>query len=124
MAKVILADDTRSAMLLAIRDQIDAGNGAGTLTVATDGGEVLGVLSFSKPSAELVSNALVFNAIAEDKSARKDGMASQARLADASGNAVMIVDVSDQRGTGVIKFNTTEIKAGGPIRIDALRLSL
>lgn len=123
--RVDFAPDTKAAMLVAIRDRLDAGPSAGTLTIGTGAvgtGPVLGKLTLARPCAEMIGDALVFNPIAEDPQAKADGAATWARLADGSGAKVIDTDVSDMAGSGAIKLNTTDIKAGGPLRVSALVL--
>ena len=135
MATVHLVGSLKDDMLTQVKNRIDAGSAGGTVkfytgsmpvspSVAVTTQVLLGTLTFSDPCATLTSNTLAFSPIAPDVSADNDGTATWARISDSDGNAVMDVDVSTTTGIGAIKLNTTAVKAGGPITITAMVISL
>lgn len=135
MATVHLVGALKDDMLTSVKNRIDAGSAGGTVKIYTGSMPIspsvavttqvlLGTLTFSDPCATITSNTLVFSAITPDSLADNDGTATWARIADSDGNAVIDVDVSTTTGSGSIKLNTTAVKAGGPISITAMVISL
>lgn len=135
MATVHLVGSLKDDMLTQVKNRIDAGSAGGTVKIYTGSMPIspsvsvttqvlLGTLMFSDPCATITSNTLVFSTITPDSLADNDGTATWARIADSDGNAVMDVDVSTTTGSGSIKLNTTAVKAGGPISITAMVISL
>lgn len=121
-----LNETIRNSRLNVIRDAIDAGTGAGTLSVfsgtrpSTGGTEttLLGTLTFSDPSApDATGGVLTFNDITEDSSADESGTASWARVEDGDGTFVMDLSVGESGSGADLILNTTDIVAGGPIRV-------
>lgn len=123
----------RNAQLNLLRDALDAGAGAGTLTLY--GGSqpatpetatlafALATLALSKPSApDATAATLRFSQIEADASASADGHATWARLSDADGNAVLDCDVAESGATVVIDSET--IYFGGPVRCTSFVLTL
>ena len=134
MATLRSKTTTANKALTQYKDDIDAGAGNGTAkiysgtipatpeTAAT--GTLLAELTLSKPCGVVSAKKLTFSAIDQDPSANADGVAGYVRIADSAGNAVIDGDVSTTGGTGVLKLNTVNIAAGGPVLINSFELSL
>lgn len=135
MATLRFATTTANNMLTQLLNAIDAGATGGYIKIyngsmpstpetAVTTQTLLGTLTFATVSGSVAAKALTFGSITQDSSADADGTASWARFTDSDGNAVFDGDVTTLNGTGVIKLNTTVIKAGGPIAISSAVLSL
>ena len=133
----LLHPDILTAMGQLLIDAMDAGSGPGVIKVykagATGGvpqsmDEVLddqvlvGTLTLSSPAATVEEGLVTFDAIAQE-----DGALEAAEdedlfviLEDSDGTRVLIGDVSNNAGTGLLKLNTTIIAVGGPIQISSL----
>lgn len=122
--KLGLSDEARNASLRSVSELIDAGGAAGRLELLDSSGKTLSVLRLSFPCASRpVQGVLQFNEIFDDPGARGTGLAEKAEFIDSDGSVVLTCDVSDERGDGIIKMNSNEIAAGGPVRIKSFRLS-
>lgn len=135
MATVHLVGSLKDDILGSVKTRLDAGSTGGTIKLYTGAMPatpavgvttqvLLGTLTLTNPCGAIASNILTFSAITSDSSADTDGTATWARMADSNGNAVIDVDVTTTTGTGAIKLNTTAVKAGGPISITAMAVSL
>ena len=125
---------TANKALTQYKDDLDAGSGPGTAkiysgtipaspeTPAT--GTLLAELVLSKPCGVVADKKLTFSAIAQDTAANATGYAGYVRLADSDGNAVLDGDISSAGGVGVLKLNTTNITALGPVFISSFELSI
>lgn len=121
--KLSLSDAGRNAMVEVIARLIDSGGKPGRIELSTSTGALLSVLKFSYPCAGDASKGeLKFSPIQDDGSARGSGLAEVAHIIDADGGLVFECDVTDAKGDGVIKLNSNEIRAGGPVRIESFRL--
>lgn len=122
--KISLSNDARNAMVDAVASLIDAGGKAGRIELSTETGALLSVLKFSYPAAgQAASGQLEFNQIFQDASARGSGIAEKAQILDSEGRLVFECDVSDVHGSGVVKLNSNDIRAGGPVFITSFKLS-
>ena len=133
MANVRVVAAIRNARLDAIKTAIDAGAGNGIITMytgtqpvnadtAVSGNTVLGVLTFSKPSApSATGGVLTFSTITQDSAADNSGTATWARISTSSGGTVFDCDVGTSGAT--IILNTTAITVGGPIQISSFTLT-
>lgn len=129
MATLRLATATRNALADALSSLMDTADGPGTISiyageqpsnanVAVEKRFLLGELTCSQPAADrAISGTLSFNAIKEEESAVSSDKATWARLADSHGNVIFDCDVTGPGGGGTIELNTTDIVAGGNIRI-------
>lgn len=135
MAIIHLSTAVANAMLVPLKDAVDAGTGAGTIkiytgtmpTLTTDAvttQTLLGTLTCSDPCGTVASKKLTLASITQDSAADADGVAAWARMADSSGVVVVDFDVTTTGGGGVLQLNTTNIKAGGPIAITSFEFSL
>ena len=134
MATLRTKTTTANKALTQYKDDLDAGSGPGTAkiysgtipespeTPAT--GTLLAELVLSKPCGVVVDKKLTFSAIAQDTAANATGYAGYVRLADSDGNAVLDGDISSAGGVGVLKLNTTNITALGPVFISSFELSI
>ena len=134
MATLRTKTTTANKALTQYKDDLDAGSGPGTAkiysgtipaspeTPAT--GTLLAELVLSKPCGVVADKKLTFSAIAQDTEANATGYAGYVRLADSDGNAVLDGDISSAGGVGVLKLNTTNITALGPVFISSFELSI
>ena len=134
MATLRTKTTTANKALTQYKDDLDAGSGPGTAkiysgtipaspeTPAT--GTLLAELVLSKPCGVVADKKLTFSAIAQDTAANATGYAGYVRLADSDGNAVLDGDISSAGGVGVLKLNTTNITALGPVFISSFELSI
>lgn len=119
-----LSADTRNAMVSAVAKMIDSGGKAGRIELCTSSGSLLSTLKFAYPCAETPQDGeLMFRTISEDPAARQSGLAKVARVVNSDGWLVMECDVTAQVGDGVVRLNSNDIKAGGPVRLTSFRLS-
>ena len=117
-------EDARNCLVEVIGALIDAGDEPGRCELLDFQQRTLAVLKFSRPSAGTPRDGtLNFNRMEQDPAARASGLAVMARIVDGDGTEVFRCDVSDERGNGVIKLNSNQITAGGPIRIDTFSIS-
>lgn len=125
---------TANKALTQYKDDLDAGSGPGTAkiysgaipatpeTAAT--GTLLAELVLADPCGVVSAKKLTFSAITQDPLANSDGVAGYVRMADSDGNAIIDGDVSNTGGTGVLKLNTVNIVANGPVLINSFELSI
>lgn len=128
-----LSTDTRNKACDAIVDDIDAGSGAGTITIRTgsqptnvgdsESGTLLGTLTFSDPAFGAASTGTATaSAITSDTSADATGTAGHARIFDSSANIVM--DCTCGQGSGDVNFDDNTIVAEGTIAISSMTLTV
>lgn len=119
------AASLRNAQLNAVRDAIDAGAGAGTLTIYSGtrpatGGAVtteVATLTMGDPSAPAAaSGSVTYNAITDDASAT-GGTASWFRIADSVGTFVMDGDVGTTGSD--LNLNSVTIAAASTVSISS-----
>lgn len=125
---------TANKALTQYKDDLDAGSGPGTAkiysgtmpatpeTAAT--GTLLAELVLAKPCGVVAGKKLTFSAITQDLEANNTGYAGYVRLADSDGNVIIDGDVTSTGGTGVLKLNTVNITAMGPVFINSFELSI
>jgi hypothetical protein len=120
-----LSENASDAVVQVIASLIDAGRGSGIIELLDRNARVLASLRFSRPSSAAPNNGVLkFLPINEDPSAKDSGLAVMARVLDDDRNLVFECDVSDKQGDGVIKLNTNQIVAGGPVRIGSFTLMM
>ena len=138
MATIKFRDTSKTAILNAIKTDIDSGAAAGKLliysgtipatpeTAAT--GTLLAELPLSYPMGSITGSgsslALTFAAITQDSSANATGVAGYARVVTSSGTSIYDCDVSTTGGGGVLQLNTINIVAGGPVLVTAFMISV
>ena len=126
------AKDTVCADIIA---RIDGGPGPGqfrfytgpiaeTPASAIDAQVLLGTVVCSKPCATHSGGVITFEITTEDASIDADGTPIWVRVCDSTGAGVLDGDVTNTAGTGFVKLNTTDLKAGGPLRILSATLTV
>lgn len=126
MAITRLSTVTCGDCATAIKNRIDLGSGPGLIKVydgtmpaspetAITTQTLLGTLTLSDPCGTVSGKTLTFSAITQDISADTNGVIAFCRIIDSNGNVVVDGDASTTLGTGMFKFNTTTVVAGGPI---------
>ena len=124
---IALADTIRTARATAILTAMDAGSGPAvmkfyTATQPAKGAAItdqtlLGTVTCSDPAGTVTSGVLTLSAISDDSLADADGVATWARVLDSDGAFIMDITVTNNAGTGPIKMVSTQIYAGGIIRV-------
>lgn len=110
----------------ALKNRVDGGAGAGVIKCydgsmpaspddAITSQTLLGTLVCSDPCGTVTGKTLNFSAITQDSAADASGTIVFCRVEDSAGNAVIDGDASVTAGSGMFKFNTTTVVAGGPI---------
>ena len=138
MATIKFRDTTKTAVLNAIKTDIDSGGAAAKLriysgaipatpeTAAT--GTLLAELTLSYPMGSITGSgatlALEFGTITHDSAADATGVAGYARVVTSSGTSIYDCDVSTTGGGGVLQLNTINIVAGGPVLVTAFMISV
>lgn len=135
MANVRLANATQQAAGDAVVDSIDAGAGAGTISIydgtqpadantALSGQTLLAELTFSDPAfgATNTSGVATASAITDDSSANATGTASWARIEDSDNNTIFDCDVGTSGAT--INLNTVSIVSGGTVSITSFTITM
>lgn len=141
MATIHFRDIAKTAILNAIKTDIDAGAAAGYLRIysgampatpeTTATGILLAELRLSYPMGTISGSgsslALALSAITQDSSADNTGVAGYARFL--SYNAVTPVavfdcDVTATGSGGTLQLNTTSIVAGGPVLVTSFTISV
>ena len=138
MATVHFSTVVAEAVLVPVRDAIDAGATGGTIKIykgtmpatpetAATPTDLLGTLTFATTCGTIgtpTPKALTAASITSDTSADATGTASWARIADSNGVAVIDIDCSITGGTGALQLNTTNIVQNGPILITSFVISV
>lgn len=138
MAVIHFATTPKNNILTALRNDIDAGGAAATISIysglmAADTGisptgTLLGTLTLPYPCTSspgsLTGGVLTIGNITQDSSADASGTATWARIKTSAGVAVLDVDITNTGGGGVLQFNTTNIVAAGPILISSFVISV
>jgi hypothetical protein len=127
-----LSTDTRNKACDAIVDDIDAGAGAGTITIRTgsqptnvgdaESGTLLGTLTFSDPAfGASATGTATASAITSDTSADATGTAGHARIFDS--NAAIVMDCTCGQGSGDVNFDDNTIVLEGTIAISSMTVT-
>lgn len=135
MAIVHFAADLKNEVLTQIKDAIDDGGAAGTISIysgtipasvetAITTQVLLGTLTFAFPCGTITSGELTMAAITQDSAADATGTAAWARVFDSTGAPVMDLNVTVTGGGGALTMNTTSIVVGGPILMKSLVISV
>jgi hypothetical protein len=115
-----LSQGTSSAMLAVLSELLNGGS----IELLSLDGEILVVLPLSDPAAKVSDGGeLEFFKITEG-TAIAQGNAEIARLLAADGEEVLNVDVGDEGSDAIIKFASTTIHQGDPVRINSFKLAL
>lgn len=115
---------TRNARLTAVRDQIDAGAGAGVLQIGTTGmATVLAEITLADPCATISAGVLTFSGFPRsDTSANASGTAAAARIRDSNGVDV-ITGLTVGTSGADINLDTTTIAAGQQVQITSATIT-
>jgi hypothetical protein len=126
---IALADTIRTARATAILTAMDAGSGPAimqfyTATQPAKGAAItnqtlLGTCTCSDPAGTVTNGVYTLSAIADDSLADADGIVTWVRVLDSNGVFIMDVTVTNLAGSGPIKMVSTQIYAGGIIRISS-----
>jgi hypothetical protein len=96
----------------------------GSIELLTANGGVIVTLPLSDPATTpAIDGEIEFNKIGEGD-ATLTGQATFARVVAADGAEVFSCDVGGVGSDATIKLGTTQISAGGPVRLDSFRLAM
>src|SRR5690606_25276135 len=99
-----------------------------TGTIPAMGGTItdtlLATLTLTAQAATESGGVITFDAITEDTSADTDGSAGWCRVVDRDGGEAAYFTISDQNGSGDIKFNTVSFVVGSPVSISGLSITI
>jgi len=139
MATIRFRDIAKTAILNAIKTDIDAGAAAGKLRIYSGAmpatpetaasGTLLAELTLSYAMGSITGSGatlkLEFGAITQDSSADNTGTAGYFRVLRNDGTtAVLDGDVTVTGAGGTLQLNTTSIVSGGPVLVTAFTISV
>lgn len=116
---VVLRASLRTAIMTAIRDDIDSGAGPGVLQVGTAGmASVLAEFTLTDPCGTVSGDVLTFDFDPDisDTSANATGTAAAARIRNSNGDDVVTGLTVGTSGTDII-LGSTSITLGGTVTI-------
>lgn len=118
---IVISDAVGNVMLDAAGTMMDGGH----IELLTGDGELIATLQLSTPATQAAADGeLLFNEIAEGDAVIA-GEATTARVVAADGvTEVFLCDVGTVDSDAVIKLGTTQISAGGPVRLDSFKLAM
>jgi len=130
---IALADSIRTIRATALLTALDAGSGPAIMEfytatqpakgVAITDQTLLGSVTFSDPAGVIANCVLTMSPIADDILADNDGIITWARILDGDGVFVADLTVTNNAGAGPIKMASTQVYAGGIIRVTAAVLT-
>lgn len=114
----------KTARMTAVRDQIDAGTGAGILQIGTTGmGTVLAEITLNDPSGTISGAVLTLSGFPKsDTSANATGTAAAARIRDSSGTDVITGLTVGTTGSD-INLDSVSITAGQTVTINSATIT-
>ena len=114
----------KAARMTAVRDQIDAGTGAGILQIGTTGmGTVLAEITLNDPSGTISGAVLTLSGFPKsDTSANATGTAAAARIRDSSGTDVITGLTVGTTGSD-INLDSVSITAGQTVTINSATIT-
>ena len=117
---VIYSAATKTARMTAVRDQIDAGTGAGILQIGTTGmATILAEITLNDPSGTISGSVLTLSGFPKsDTSANATGTAAAARVRDSSGADVITGLTVGTSGTDVV-LDSVSITIGQTLTINS-----
>ena len=117
---VIYSAATKTARMTAVRDQIDAGTGAGILQIGTTGmATILAEITLNDPSGTISGSVLTLSGFPKsDTSANATGTAAAARVRDSSGTDVITGLTVGTSGTDVV-LDSVSITTGQTLTINS-----
>ena len=117
---VNLSETASDAMLDALSEILNGG----VIELLSDDQRLLAALKLSNPAAQAAADGeLEFNQIAEG-AAIAGGNAETARLLTSDGDEVLSVDVGDSDSDATIRFPSTQINEGSPVRLTSFTLKM
>lgn len=108
----------KAARMTAVRDQIDAGAGAGKLKIQTSGDADLVVIPFDDPSCTISGAVLTFSGLPNSATATGTGVAAKAIITDSNDVTVISGLTVGTSGTDIIIDNTS-ITTGQTVNLNA-----
>lgn len=114
----------KTARMTAVRDQIDAGAGAGILQIGTTGmGTVLAEITLNDPSGTISGAVLTLSGFPKsDTSANATGTAAAARIRDSGGTDVITGLTVGTTGSD-INLDSVSITAGQTVTINSATIT-
>lgn len=121
---VVYSTAVKTARMTAVRDQIDAGTGAGVLQIGTTGmGTVLAEITLADPSGTVSGAVLTLSGFPRsDASANATGTAAAARIRDSSGNDI-ITQLTVGTSASDIILDNTSINTGQTVTINSATIT-
>lgn len=116
---VVYANDVKDSRMTAVRDQIDAGSGAGKLEIGTAGmAAILATFVLEDPSGTVTSQALTLSGFPKTDPADATGAAAAARIRDSDNNDVITGLTVGTSGTDIV-LDSTSITSGQDVTINS-----
>lgn len=121
---VTYAADVKDSRMTAVRDQIDAGAGAGKLEIGTAGmAAVLATITLGDPSGTISGGVLTLSGFPRsDTSADGTGTAAAARIRDSDNNDV-ITGLTVGTSGADINLDSVSITAGQTVTINSATIT-
>lgn len=114
----------KTARMNAVKDQIDAGAGAGKLEIGTSGmASVLATITLDDPCGTVTNGVLTFSSMPRsDTSADAGGAAAAARIRDSNNTDIVTGLTVGTSGTDII-LDSTSITAGQTVTINSATIT-
>ena len=114
----------KTARMNAVKDQIDAGAGAGKLEIGTSGmASVLATITLADPCGTVTNGVLTFSSMPRsDTSADASGTAAAARIRDSNDVDIVTGLTVGTSGTDII-LDSTSITAGQTVTINSATIT-
>lgn len=114
----------KTARMNAVKDQIDAGAGAGKLEIGTSGmASVLATITLADPCGTVTNGVLTFsNMPRSDTSADASGTAAAARIRDSNNTDIVTGLTVGTSGTDII-LDSVSITAGQTVTINSATIT-
>lgn len=114
----------KTARMNAVKDQIDAGDGAGKLEIGTSGmASVLATITLDDPCGTVTNGVLTFSSMPRsDTSADASGTAAAARIRDSNNTDVVTGLTVGTSGADII-LDSTSITAGQTVTINSATIT-
>lgn len=114
----------KTARMNAVKDQIDAGAGAGKLEIGTAGmASVLATITLDDPCGTVTNGVLTFSGMPRsDTSADATGTAAAARIRDSNNNDIITGLTVGTSGTDIV-LDSTSITAGQTVTINSATIT-
>lgn len=114
----------KTARMNAVKDQIDAGAGAGVLEIGTSGmASVLATITLADPCGTVTNGVLTFSGMPRsDTSADASGTAAAARIRDSNNTDIVTGLTVGTSGTDII-LDSVSITAGQTVTINSATIT-